>query len=67
MRAELAKHGQEHLLNHWDSISTEEKKLLMKELQELDFKELNEYFNRTVGELESAGQKLDDRLVKNIF
>jgi UDP-N-acetylglucosamine/UDP-N-acetylgalactosamine diphosphorylase len=62
MREELAKHGQEHLLDHWDSLTVEEQGKLRKELEELDFKELNEYFTRTVGELNNAGQKLDDRM-----
>ena len=65
MRTELSMYGQEHLLDHWESITEEERGLLMKELKELDFKELNEYFKRTVGELENTGQKLDDRLNKH--
>jgi len=62
LREELAKYGQEHLLHHWSSLSQEEQKELYAELKALDLEELTEDFNRTVGELKNAGQKLDDRM-----
>lgn len=62
LREELSKHGQEHLLDHWDSISEEQRREMFTEIKELDFQELNEYFASTVAELENAGQKLDDRM-----
>jgi len=62
LRAELAKYGQEQLLDHWDTLSQEERTELYAELKELDLGELKEYFDRTVGEMANAGQKLDDRM-----
>lgn len=62
LREELGNYGQEHLLEHWDTLSQEERRELYHEIKEMNFEELNEYFKRTVTELENAGQKLDDRM-----
>jgi len=62
LREELSKFGQEHLLDHWDTITEQERRELYNEIKALDLTELTEYFNRTVGEMANAGQKLDDRM-----
>eukprot|EP00088_Acartia_fossae_P068182 TRINITY_DN8597_c0_g1_i1.p1 TRINITY_DN8597_c0_g1~~TRINITY_DN8597_c0_g1_i1.p1 ORF type:complete len:511 (-),score=165.20 TRINITY_DN8597_c0_g1_i1:230-1762(-) len=62
IREELAKYGQEHLLHHWDTLSTAEQNELMQELEELDLEEVTEYFKRATCDLEQVGQKLDDRM-----
>eukprot|EP00088_Acartia_fossae_P036866 TRINITY_DN3805_c0_g1_i6.p1 TRINITY_DN3805_c0_g1~~TRINITY_DN3805_c0_g1_i6.p1 ORF type:complete len:504 (+),score=164.32 TRINITY_DN3805_c0_g1_i6:209-1720(+) len=62
MKDSLAKYGQEHLLDHFDSLSSEQQQQLTKELEELDLEEVTEYFKRATTELESCGQKLDDKM-----
>jgi len=62
LREKLAKHGQDHLLHHWPSLSQQEREELYAELAALDLGELCENFDRSVRELENAGQKLDDRM-----
>lgn len=62
LRQELARYGQEHLLAHWDSLTEEERTNLVNEIQALDLEEVTGYFSRTVAELDTAGEKLDDRM-----
>lgn len=62
LRQELARYGQEHLLAHWDTITEEERENLYQEIKALDLDEVTGYFSRTVSELETTGEKLDDRM-----
>jgi len=62
LRASLASQGQEHLLQFWSELSTEQQDQLYTELAALDLEEVQEYFQRTVGEMRSAGAKLDDKM-----
>jgi len=62
MKEKLASYGQEHLLAHYDTLSQEQQTQLMKELEELDFDEVIEYFQRATSDLDSVGQKLDDKM-----
>jgi len=62
LKDELTKHGQEHLLDHWDALTQEQRVELYTELKGLDFYELCDNFKQSVRELENAGQKLDDRM-----
>jgi len=62
LRAELARFNQEHLLEHWNDLSIDQQAELFKELSDLDLEEVNEYFQRTVREMEHTGEKLDDRM-----
>ncbi|QQP57259.1 UDP-N-acetylhexosamine pyrophosphorylase, partial [Caligus rogercresseyi] len=57
----LQKHGQEHLLHHWDSLSEEQRSAMLKSLGEIDWARINTSFERSVS---SSGQggKLDDRM-----
>lgn len=62
LRGDLVKFGQEHLLEHWDSLSAEEQTALHDDIREFDLEEVTEYFNKTVAVLEHAGEKLDNRM-----
>lgn len=62
LRAELARFNQQHLLDHWNDLSLDQQGELFKELSDLDLEEVNEYFQRTVREMEHAGEKLDDKM-----
>ena len=61
-RSKLTAAGQEHLLQFWEELDTDEKQALYNELSELDLDEVLEYFQRTVAEMSSAGEKLDDKM-----
>jgi len=62
LRSKLTAAGQEHLLQFWEELDTDEKQALYNELSELDLDEVLEYFQRTVAEMSSAGEKLDDKM-----
>jgi len=62
MKEKLASYGQEHLLAHYDTLSQEQQAQLIKELEELDFDEVIEYFKRATSDIDGAGQKLDDKM-----
>jgi len=62
LRSKLTTAGQEHLLQFWEELDTDEKQALYNELSELDLDEVLEYFQRTVAEMSSAGEKLDDKM-----
>jgi len=62
LRSKLTAAGQEHLLQFWEELNTDEKQALYNELSELDLDEVLEYFQRTVAEMSSAGEKLDDKM-----
>jgi len=62
LRSKLNAVGQEHLLQFWDQLDQEQQQELYDELSELDLDEVMEYFTRTVAEMNSAGEKLDDKM-----
>jgi len=62
LKEELAKYGQEHLLQHWNNLSQQQQNELQQEIEELDMEEVTEYFQRATGDLDQCGQKLDDRM-----
>merc|ERR1712025_1115614 len=62
LRSKLTAAGQEHLLQFWEELNTDEKQALYNGLSELDLDEVLEYFQRTVAEMSSAGEKLDDKM-----
>ena len=47
VEATLKKYGQEHLLNHYDTLDDKKKEELLKEIQEIDFELVNELYNST--------------------
>jgi len=62
IKDELAKYGQEHLLQHYDSLNSQQQQELIKELEELDMEEVCEYYKRATSDMDTAGQKLDDKM-----
>ncbi|XP_035709199.1 UDP-N-acetylhexosamine pyrophosphorylase isoform X3 [Folsomia candida] len=65
MKEHLARYGQEHLLQFWDSLEESEQKELYKDIKDLNFDEVTRNFQNTMScENENAenGGKLDDRL-----
>merc|ERR1719328_851604 len=62
LRSKLKDVGQDHLLQFWDQLDNKEQQELYDELSDLDLDEVMEYFNRTVAEMNSAGEKLDDKM-----
>jgi len=62
LRLDLTRFDQEHLLNHWSHLSLDQQTELYNELSSLDLEEVTEYFQRTVREMNTAGEKLDDKM-----
>ncbi|KAJ8299261.1 hypothetical protein KUTeg_023321 [Tegillarca granosa] len=62
LKSRLASNGQEHLLNYWDDLSNEEKEQFYKELNSLDYEEINRDFKTAMQTLQSASEKIDDLL-----
>ena len=60
LRNRLVRYGQEHLLDHWDTIAEEEQASLYRELADLDLDEVTEDFKRTTMNIHT--EKLDDRM-----
>lgn len=62
LKSRLASNDQEHLLKYWDDLSNEEKEQLYKELNSLDYEEINKDFKTAMQTLQSASEKIDDLL-----
>ncbi|XP_077283966.1 UDP-N-acetylglucosamine pyrophosphorylase mmy [Arctopsyche grandis] len=62
LRAKLAEHGQDHLLDFWNDLSNKEKVQLSEDISELNLGEVNTYFKRATECLDSESEKLDDRM-----
>jgi len=62
LRATLEKHGQSHLLAHWDSLTLEQQTKLHAELTALDLEEVCGYFARIAESMSKTGEKLDDKM-----
>jgi len=62
LRKELQRFGQEHLLQFWDELSEDHQNELFNQLSALDLEEVQEYFKKTIAEMNHAGEKLDDRM-----
>ncbi|XP_011182711.1 UDP-N-acetylhexosamine pyrophosphorylase isoform X1 [Zeugodacus cucurbitae] len=58
----LSKVGQEHLLKFWDELSLDQQEILVRDIAELNLKELKLYFERATASLQENGIKLDDRM-----
>lgn len=56
----LAAYGHEHLANFWTELSETEKELLINELKQLNFSELNETFAQSTGGQKANKQLSDD-------
>lgn len=63
LRKHLEKYGQEHLIKFWDEIDDEQRKQLRQEIDELNFSELQSFYERVTKPNESENaEKLDDKL-----
>lgn len=62
IRLELAKFGQEHLLNFYDDLSSEEKELLLQDIAAIDLAEVTGAFARSNPKNEAAHEAIDDLL-----
>ena len=62
LRTRLNSAGQGHLLEFWDTLSDSEKASLYKELNQMNFEEINSYFETAMNSLKHASDKLDDLL-----
>lgn len=61
LRKHLKKYGQEHLLKFWAEIDDEQRQELKQEIDELNFSELQIFFERVTSESENT-EKLDGKL-----
>lgn len=60
---QLEKFGQEHLVKFWDEIDSKQRQQLQQELDELNFSELQSFYERVTGTNENEnGEKLDEKL-----
>jgi UDP-N-acetylglucosamine/UDP-N-acetylgalactosamine diphosphorylase len=62
LRTNLAKFGQEHVLDFWDELSDDEKHLLYSDVSSIHLQTLTDVFNRTMEASKTSGTKKDDRL-----
>lgn len=62
IREHLEKYGQQHLLKYWDEINEEQRRHLKADIEELNFDEVTEFFERSTASLDEGTEKLDDRL-----
>jgi len=58
----LQPHGQEHLLDHWDSLTQDQQDAFRAELADLDLAEVCGYFARTAESMTHTTEKLDDKM-----
>lgn len=62
LRKHLEKYGQEHLIKFWDEIDDQQRQQLKAEIEELDFNELQSFYERVIKDSEESTEKLDDKL-----
>lgn len=62
LRKHLEKYGQEHLIKFWEEIDDEQRQQLKAEIDELDFSELQSFYERVTNEDAESTAKLDDKL-----
>ncbi|XP_067013047.2 UDP-N-acetylhexosamine pyrophosphorylase [Anabrus simplex] len=58
----LVQYDQEHILQFWDIISSDERDQLLQDIREIDVAEVASFFKTAVASLNEDGAKLDDRL-----
>lgn len=62
LRKHLEKYGQEHLIKFWNEIDDEQQQQLKQEIDELNFSELQTFFERVTSANNENAEKLDDKL-----
>ena len=61
LKRDLKEHNQEHLLDHWDSLTEDEKKAFYRDLRNIDLAKINRSFEKTQNEAKD-NEKKDDKL-----
>ena len=61
LRRDLKENNQEHLLQHWDTLTEEEQTTFFKDLKHIDFAKINRSFEKTMNEAKTS-EKKDDKL-----
>jgi len=62
MRATLSLYGQDHLLQFWPQLSDEERSELWRDINEINFAEVTDFFRYTMDKADKDEEKLDERL-----
>ena len=62
LKNELKTHSQEQLLDHWDSLSEEQKASLYNDLKSIDYAEVNGFFKACNESMRNAAEKVDEHL-----
>jgi len=62
LRAELRQHGQEHLLQFWETLDQDQRRELLRDIKEINFAEAIEFFRHTMEAADKDEEKLDERL-----
>lgn len=62
LRSRLQAAGQSHLLQFWEKLTDSEKQSLYKDLNRIDFDEVNRYFKAAEATLKVVSEKIDDHL-----
>ncbi len=58
LKDNLKKYGQEHLLNHYETLDDTSKKELLKQIETIDFALVNNLYNSTKKEEKQVGDKI---------
>lgn len=61
LKSFLSKYEQDHLLRFWNEVSDDEKILLEKDIKEIDFEQVNNFFKQ-LSETQTNQEKLDSEL-----
>ena len=64
LRARLRAHGQEHLLQHLDNLSPDEKQVLYREVSEVDLPRLSSLWDQASATLSQQGSLIKDEKLK---
>jgi len=62
LRSRLEAAGQEHLLQFWDTLTPGDQAAFYRELNHMNFAEINSFFEAAMQSLKHAGDKIDDLL-----
>ncbi|XP_015598685.1 UDP-N-acetylhexosamine pyrophosphorylase [Cephus cinctus] len=58
----LQRYGQEHLLQFWTELSMEEKKIILKDISEVNFSEVTSYFKKATSSSKDIQKNFEERL-----
>ena len=62
LKEKLVRYGQEHLFKYWDELTDDQKKTLIRDIDEINLEEVQSFFKRATSSLEESAKKLDDRM-----